>query len=91
MTLKHYSKIWQSMLVLVKNNMRRHVALMHAFPKHNNHLNEAENILIKTISEYKEEHMLDDSKFSHCYIPTDFVILYIGHEVNCDMAVLMGL
>ena len=54
------------------------------------YLNKAENILIKTIAEYKE-HMLNDSKFSHCYILTDFVILYIGPEVNYDMAVLMGL
>ena len=55
------------------------------------HLNKAENILIKTTAKYKEEHMLDDGKFSHCYILTDFVILYIGHEVNHDMAVLVGL
>ena len=39
----------------------------------------------------KKNMCLDDSKFSHCYILTDFVILYIGHEVNCDMAVLVGL
>lgn len=63
-TLKYYSKPWQSMLMLAKNNMRRHVALVNAFPERDHHLCEAENILIKTITEYKEEHVLDDSKFS---------------------------
>jgi hypothetical protein len=64
---------------------------IHAFPERDNNLNEAENILIKTIAECKEEQLLDDSKFFHCYIVTDFAILYIGHEVNRDMAVLVGL
>jgi hypothetical protein len=63
-TLKYYSKAWQSMLIAAKNNMRRHVALVHAFPERDNHLNEANNILIKTIAEYKEQYPLDDSKFS---------------------------
>ena len=34
------------------------MALIHAFPKYDNHPNEAKNILIKTIIEYKEEHIL---------------------------------
>ena len=91
MTLKYYSKIWQAMLVLVKNNMRRHVALIRAFPKQDSHLSEAETILIKTIAEYKEDNILDDSKFFHCYILTDILILYIGHKPDRDMAILVGL
>ena len=90
-TLKHYSQTWQPMLVVAKNYMRRHVALINAFPERDNNLNEAGNILIKTITEYREEFSLDDSKFFYCYIVTDFVILYIGHEVNRDMAILVGL
>ena len=73
--LKHYSKIWQSMLMLVKNNMRRHMALRHAFPECNNHLNKAKKFSSKPSLNTKNIHVLDDSKFFHCYILTDFVIL----------------
>jgi hypothetical protein len=44
--------------MLAKNNMRRHVALINAFPERDHHLCEAENVLIKTITDYKEEHVL---------------------------------
>jgi hypothetical protein len=31
-TLKYYPPSWQAMLELAKNNMRRHIALVNAFP-----------------------------------------------------------
>lgn len=48
------------MLMTAKNNMRRHVAVVNAFPEREKH--EAALILTKTITEHKENKL--DSKFS---------------------------
>ena len=54
-TMKYYPKPWQCMLITAKNKMRRHVALVNAFPERENHLEEATAIISKTISEYREK------------------------------------
>lgn len=54
-TLKYYLPLasWQAMLKLAKNNMRRHIALVNAFPLWDRDLKEATLILRNTITEYE--------------------------------------
>jgi hypothetical protein len=54
-TMKFYPQAWQIILVTAKNKMRRHVALVNAFPERENHLEEATAIITKTISEYRDK------------------------------------
>jgi hypothetical protein len=50
--MKYYPSGWQSMLEMAKNNMRKHVALVNAFPRRDTDLKEATLILNNTITEY---------------------------------------
>jgi hypothetical protein len=68
-TMKYYSKSWQSVLLIAKNNFRRYVALVHAFPDREKHLKEATHILRDTIAKYTEEgNELDDGKSPSCIL-----------------------
>ena len=70
-TMKYYSNSWQAVLLMAKNNFRRHVALVHAFPEREKHLKEATQILRETIAKYTEGgNELDNSKcpFFPCVI-----------------------
>jgi hypothetical protein len=53
------------MLEIAKNNMRRHVALVNAFPRRDRDLKEATLVLNNTISEYlrTEGNTLDPGRF----------------------------
>lgn len=51
-TMKYYPPGWQSMLEMAKNNMRKHVALVNAFPRRDRDLKDATLILNNTITEY---------------------------------------
>ncbi|KAF8800631.1 hypothetical protein BYT27DRAFT_7216909 [Phlegmacium glaucopus] len=48
-TMNYYPPGWQTMLEMVKNNMRRHVALVNAFPQRDRDLKEATLILNNTV------------------------------------------
>ncbi|KAF8808096.1 hypothetical protein BYT27DRAFT_7211689 [Phlegmacium glaucopus] len=52
-TMKYYPPGWQTMLEMAKNNMRRHVALVNAFPRRDRDLKEATLILNNTVTEYQ--------------------------------------
>ncbi|KAF8800630.1 hypothetical protein BYT27DRAFT_7262788 [Phlegmacium glaucopus] len=52
-TMKYYPSGWQTMLEMAKNNMRRHVALVNAFPQRDRDLKEATLILNNTVTEYQ--------------------------------------
>lgn len=52
-TMKYYPPCWQAMLEIAKNNMRKHVALVNAFPQRDRDLKEATLILRNTIAEYQ--------------------------------------
>jgi hypothetical protein len=60
-TMKYYPPCWQAVLEIAKNNMRRHVALVNAFPRRDRDLKEARLILQNTITEYQrtEGNILD--------------------------------
>ncbi|KAF8800223.1 hypothetical protein BYT27DRAFT_7314444 [Phlegmacium glaucopus] len=51
--MKYYPPGWQTMLEMAKNNMRRHVALINAFPQRDRDLKEATLILNNTVTEYQ--------------------------------------
>jgi len=59
-------KGWDSILTIAKNNVKRHVAVVHAFPEREKF--EASLILTNTMEQYREEHQLEDRK---SYILTD--------------------
>ena len=52
-TMKYYPPCWQAMLKIAKNNMRKHIALVNAFPWRDRDLKEATLILKNTIMEYE--------------------------------------
>jgi hypothetical protein len=52
-TMKYYPPCWQAMLEIAKSNMRKHVALVNAFPRRDRDLKEATLILKNTITEYE--------------------------------------
>ena len=52
-TMKYYPPSWQAVLELAKNNMRKHIALVNAFPRRDRDLKEATLILKNTITEYE--------------------------------------
>lgn len=52
-TMKYYPQSWQAMLEIAKNNMRKYVALINAFPQRDRDLKEATLILKNTITEYQ--------------------------------------
>ena len=51
-TMKYYPPGWQAVLEIAKNNMRKHVALVNAFPRRDRDLKEATLILNNTVIEY---------------------------------------
>lgn len=51
-TMRYYPPCWKAMLEIAKNNMRRHVVLVNAFPRRDRDLKEATLILNNTITEY---------------------------------------
>jgi hypothetical protein len=51
-TMKYYPPGWQAVLEIAKNNMRKHVALVNAFPRRDRDLKEATLILNNTVTEY---------------------------------------
>jgi hypothetical protein len=51
-TMRYYPPCWKAMLEMAKNNMRRHVALINAFPRRDRDLKEATLVLNNTITEY---------------------------------------
>ncbi|KAF8799595.1 hypothetical protein BYT27DRAFT_7217631, partial [Phlegmacium glaucopus] len=73
-TMKYYPPGWQAMLETVKNNMRRHVALVNAFPRRETDLKQATLILTNTIAEYQ---MVADN------------VLEPGYSPNRDMSILV--
>ena len=54
-TMKYYPPRWQAVLEIAKNNMRKHVALVNAFPRRDRDLKEATLILNNTITEYQRK------------------------------------
>lgn len=52
-TMKYYPPSWQAVLELAKNNMRKHIALVNAFPRRDRDLKEATLILKNTITGYE--------------------------------------
>jgi hypothetical protein len=82
-TMKYYSKSWQSVLLIVKNNFRRHVALVHAFSQHEKHLKEATCILREMIAKYTEEgNELDDGKSPSLYSDRLLRNVILDHQVD---------
>lgn len=75
-TMKYYPPCWQAMLEIAKNNMRKHVALVNAFPRRDRDLKEATLILNNTITEYqrKEGNILEPG----CFVCL-FNLLVIDH------------
>jgi hypothetical protein len=75
-TMKYYPPCWQAMLEIAKNNMRKHVALVNAFPRRDRDLKEATLILKNAITEYQrtEGNILDPGCF-FCL----FTLLVIDH------------
>lgn len=51
-TLRYYPPGWQAMLEMAKNSMRKHVALVNAFPQRDRDLKDATLILNNTMTEY---------------------------------------
>jgi len=51
-TMKYYPPGWRAMLEMAKNNMRKHVALVNAFPQRDRDLKDATLILNNTVTEY---------------------------------------
>ena len=51
-TMRYYPTGWQAVLEIAKNNMRKHVALVNAFPRRDRDLHEATLILNNTVREY---------------------------------------
>jgi hypothetical protein len=66
-TMKYYPPCWQAVLEIAKNNMRKHVALVNAFPRRDRDLKEATLILNNTIAEYQriEGNVLDPGYFHY--------------------------
>lgn len=64
-TMRYYPPCWQAVLEIAKNNMRKHVALVNAFPRRDRDLGEATLILNNTITEYQriEGNTLDQGSF----------------------------
>lgn len=64
-TMKYYPTCWKTMLEIAKNNMRRHVAIINAFPRRDRDLKEATFVLNNTITEYLriDGNTLDPSYF----------------------------
>lgn len=89
-TLKYYQGAWQTILITAKNKMRRHVALVNAFPERENHLEEATALITKTISEYREKGVPLKGKSSlyNQLVISEYFIL--GFVPNRDMSVLVG-
>ena len=54
-TMKYYPPGWKAMLNMAKNKMRRHIALINAFPRREMDLKVASLIISNAIEEYKEE------------------------------------
>jgi hypothetical protein len=52
-TMKYYPPSWQAMLEIAKTNMRKHVALVNAFPRRDRDLKDATLILRNAITEYQ--------------------------------------
>ena len=65
-TMKYYPSCWQAVLEIAKNNMRKHVAFVNAFPRRDRDLKEATLILKNAITEYQrtEGNILDPGFFS---------------------------
>lgn len=74
--MKYYPPCWQAVLEIAKNNMRKHVALVNAFPRRDRDLKEATLILNNTITEYQriEGNTLDQGSFHFFY-----TLLVIDH------------
>lgn len=51
-TMKYYPPGWRAVLEMAKNNMRKHVALVNAFPQRDRDLKDATLILNNTVTEY---------------------------------------
>lgn len=68
-TMKYYPPGWQAMLEMAKNNMRKHVALVNAFPRRDKDLKEATLILNNTVTEYLriEGNTLEPGHFFHFF------------------------
>lgn len=66
-TMKYYPPHWQAVLEIAKNNMRKHVALVNAFPRRDRDLKEATLILQNTIAEYEriEGNILEPGHFGY--------------------------
>ena len=66
-TLKYYPPSWQAMLEIAKNNMKKHIALVNAFPRRDRDLKDAMLILRNTITEYEriEGNILEPGCFFH--------------------------
>lgn len=81
-TMKYYPPCWQAVLEIAKNNMRRHVALVNAFPRRDRDLKEATLILQNTITEYQrtEGNVLDPG-FSSFF--SSFSLLIICFRIFC--------
>ena len=50
-TMKYYPPSWQGVLEMAKNNMRKHIAVVNAFPRRDTDLKDATLILKNTITE----------------------------------------
>lgn len=89
-TMKYYPPGWKAMLNIAKNKMRRHIALINAFPRRETDLKVASLIVSNTIEEYKEEgNILEPGSVS-----LNFYLLIIdhllGYSPDRDMSILVG-
>ncbi|KAF8808225.1 hypothetical protein BYT27DRAFT_7337869 [Phlegmacium glaucopus] len=76
-TMKYYPPGWQAMLETAKNNMRRHVALVNAFPRRKTDLKQATLILTNTIAEYQ---MVADNVLE----PDMSILVFNEHSTFCQ-------
>jgi hypothetical protein len=51
-TLRYYSQSWQGVLAVAKSRMRRHIALVHAFPRREADLSVATKLISNALGEY---------------------------------------
>src|ERR1700678_640099 len=89
-TMKYYPSGWKAMLNIAKNKMRRHVALINAFPRRETDLKVASIIISNTIEEYKEEGNTLEPGLVSLNFHLLIIECFLGYSLDRDMSILVG-
>ena len=91
-TMKYYPPCWQAVLEIAKNNMRKYVAVVNAFPRRDQDLKDAMLILKNAITEYEkiEGNTLEHGfSFVFFFKTSQLLIISLGYSPDRDMSILV--